>query len=102
MILFALAAGKEYLGNDALYPVAILSGLTDMDAITLSAAEMAHTGAIEGGTAWRLVVGAALANLVFKAGLVAMLGTRELVWLVVRLFAVPLIGGMGLIMLWPA
>jgi uncharacterized membrane protein (DUF4010 family) len=53
--------------------VSIISGLTDMDAIALSISEMASRKLIESGFAWRLIMVAALSNLVFKAGVVAVL-----------------------------
>jgi len=48
-----------------------------------------------------LIVAATLANLVFKAGIVAMVGSRELLARVVALFAFPMLGGLALIWLWP-
>ena len=39
LVLWGLAATKQYLNDDALYVIAALSGLTDMDAITLSTAQ---------------------------------------------------------------
>ena len=35
LIIFAVAAGKEHFGNQSLYVIAGLSGLTDVDVITL-------------------------------------------------------------------
>ncbi len=40
IVLFAVAATKAHFENTGLYVVAILSGLTDMDAITLSTSRM--------------------------------------------------------------
>ena len=39
-VLFALAAARQFIGGGGLYLVAGLSGLTEMDAITLSTARM--------------------------------------------------------------
>jgi len=97
VVLLALAAAKEYLGNQALYSIAALSGLTDMDAITLSVAGMAKTDAWIAREGWRLIVVAALANLVFKAMLVGFLGNRRLLGQIVLLYCVPLVGGLVLV-----
>jgi uncharacterized membrane protein (DUF4010 family) len=101
VVLLALAAAKEYLGNQALYSIAALSGLTDMDAITLSVAGMAKTDAWVARHGWRLIVVASLANLVFKAALVGLLGSPRLLGRIALLYLVPLIGGLALVFLWP-
>lgn len=101
LVLLALAAAKEYIGQGALYPVAILSGLTDMDAITLSTGRMAQNGSLAGEQAWRLILTAFLANLVFKAGLAGLLGSRRLLRQIILLFSIPFAGGVLLILLWP-
>ncbi len=100
-VLLALAAAREYLGSQGLYAVAFLSGLTDMDAITLSTARIAETDtrfAVEDG--WRLLIVAAMANLVFKAGIAGLLGHRRLLGHLAVMFSVPLVGGALLLALW--
>ena len=86
VVLLAVAAAKSTFGNRGLYAVAILSGLTDMDAITLSTSQLAQRGELDGSVAGRVILVAALANLVFKAGAVAVLGSRELARRVALLF----------------
>jgi uncharacterized membrane protein (DUF4010 family) len=99
VVLLAVAAAKDLFGNRGLYPVAILSGLTDMDAITLSSAEMARDGRVDTPTAARLIIMASLANMVFKAGMVAALGSRALFLRIAIVFSGALIGG-GLLLWW--
>ena len=104
-VLLALAAVKTYFGGRGLYGVAILSGLTDMDAITLSTsrlvgAEPEH-GGIAAAQAWRLIVLATIANLAFKWALCLAIGQRSLAWTVGALFAVPIAVGGLLFWLWP-
>jgi len=95
----ALAAAKHFQSGEGLYIVAGLSGLTDMDAITLSTARMsANDPAIAVG-GWRLIVVAALANLFFKAGVAGMLGGRRLLLQIAALFSIPLIGGIAMLCL---
>ena len=81
-VLMTLSATKSYLGDSSLYAVAILSGLTDMDAITLSTTRMVKLGPGIGGIpsnlGWRLIVVASMANLLFKWLLVALVGNAKL------------------------
>ncbi len=101
VVLIGLAAAKQYVGNQGMYAVAALSGLTDMDAITLSTAGMAATDRAVFENGWRLLVIAAMANLVFKAGLIATLGGGRLLRKILPLFAIPLAGGVLLLIYWP-
>jgi uncharacterized membrane protein (DUF4010 family) len=78
VVLLISAAVNEHLGESVLYPVAILSGLTDVDAITLSVGRLFHDSQINGDTAWRLIVVASVSNLAFKSGVVAVLAGNEL------------------------
>jgi len=100
-VLLGVAVTREHLGTRALYGVAALSGLTDMDAITLSTAQLVQAGRIETGTGWRLILVGGMANLVFKAGAVALLGHRQLFLRVSRAFAIAIIGGVALVLFWP-
>lgn len=101
VILFIVAATREYVGQDALYGVAVISGLTDVDAITLSLARMTETGNLAQDSAWRLILTAILSNLVFKAAMAAALGGWRLLAYLALLFAVPLLGGAAMVVLWP-
>jgi uncharacterized membrane protein (DUF4010 family) len=102
LVLLAVSAAKTYLGERGLFAVALLSGLTDMDAITLSTAQIANAGQITYSTAWRLILAAAMANLVFKAGCVSALGTRELAIRIWLLFIVTLVLGGSILWFWPS
>ncbi len=88
IVLLAVAAGKHWLGDRGLYLVAAISGLTDMDAITLSTSRMAARGAVETGAAWRAIVIASMANLAFKAGIVAAVGGRAIFVRIVPVFGI--------------
>jgi uncharacterized membrane protein (DUF4010 family) len=78
LISLATAAGTHYFGDAGMYAVAALSGLTDLDAITLSASRMVAAGKMAESDAWRAIVVAVAANLLFKSGLLLVLGTRKL------------------------
>jgi len=99
LVLFALSAAKEHFGGRGLVVVAGLSGLTDMDAITLSAARMARESPAMLAEGWRLIVVAAIANLVFKSGIAGVLGGWRLLWRIALLFSFPLAGGVALLLL---
>jgi uncharacterized membrane protein (DUF4010 family) len=47
VVLFAVAAAKEHFNDKGLYVVAALSGLTDIDAITLSATNLIKSGRLK-------------------------------------------------------
>lgn len=97
-ILLAVAAVKEHLGSGALYAVATVSGLTDVDAITLSTGRLVETGRLAAPTGARLILVAALANLVFKGALAGLAGGRRLLLRVGWVF-VPAVG-IGALVLW--
>lgn len=101
LILYGVAAVKDHFGNSGLYVVAVLSGLTDVDAITLSTANMVEAEKLGADTGWRLILTAALSNLVFKAGTVAALGHRRLLGRIALLFGIALVGGILILFLWP-
>ncbi len=78
VVLFATAAAREYFGISGLYTVSALSGLTDVDAITLSTAQLVRTAQLDPAIGWRLILVALLSNLLFKGGAIAVLGSRRL------------------------
>lgn len=102
VVLFALAAVKEHFGDRALYGVAALSGLTDMDAITLSTAQLINAGHLTIDTGWRMILVGAMSNLMFKAGAVALLGTPHLLKRVLLVFGVCQASAIGLLVFWPS
>jgi uncharacterized membrane protein (DUF4010 family) len=96
-VLLALAVAKYYWNGRGLYTVAFLSGLTEVDAITLSTARMSLTDAQVAADGWRLLVVAALANSVSKASIAGLLGGWRLLVRLVALFAIPMLGGAALL-----
>jgi len=100
-VLLAVAAAKTHFGEGALFGVAAVSGLTDMDAITLSTAQLVRAGQLEAASGWRVILVGGMANLVFKGGAVALLGSRALFLRVAVVFGISLAGGGALLALWP-
>ena len=99
LVLFALAAAKRVAGGEALFLVAGLSGLTDMDAITISTARMSLGDPQILRLGWQLIVVAGLANLISKTILAGLLGGRRLALEMAMWFSLPLIGGVTLLIL---
>ena len=100
-VLVAVAAARDHFGAAGLYVVAGLSGLTDVDAITLSSAQLAQAGSLSPGSAWRAILLAVLANFGFKFAAVAVLGSSGLAWRLGAAFAVVLASGGLLWRFWP-
>lgn len=100
VVLVLIAFAKDTLGPEGLYAVAILSGLTDMDAITLSLANLMSDGRILPERGWRLILTAGLANLVFKMGLVAALGDRRLLQRSAWGFGAVIASGVSVLVMW--
>lgn len=101
VVLFAVAAGRQWLGNRGLYLVAAVSGLTDMDAITLSTAQLIKRGEVEVDTGWRMILLGSLSNLVFKGAAIAVLGHWRLLRRVSIVFGIVLLCGVLLLLFWP-
>ena len=101
LILLAVAFTKQEFGNQALYAVAIISGLTDVDAITLSLSQLMRNGGLETSSGWRLILLASLSNLVFKGIMAGVLGTKQLAKWIALSFGLSIIAGLLLMWLWP-
>lgn len=100
VVLVAVAAAKEHLPHTGLFAVAALSGLADLDAITLSTARLVEANRLSVDTAWRSLLIAALSNLVFKSGLVLAAGDRKLFRNVAWLLGVSSLLGAAVLWWW--
>lgn len=87
-VLFLVKAGQAFLPAGSTAAVAALSGLTQIDAITLSMAKLAREGMAAHAAAAFIVVGA-LSNTLSKALIVAGLGHRRL--------RTPVFAGLGVV-----
>ena len=101
VIIFAVAAATDWLGDSGLYAVSIISGLTDVDAITLSLSNTIKGGGLEAAKGWKLILIAALSNMVFKAGLAVFLGSKRLAKYVIGATILTLAAGGLVLWLWP-
>lgn len=74
VVLFCSAWLSDVAGAKGMYAVALASGLTDVDAITLSSLRLFSIDKLSAGQAVTSIALAVLSNLTFKAGLVITLG----------------------------
>lgn len=100
LIIFAVAAARETYGDLGLYVIAAMSGLTDVDAITLSTANLIEAGRIDTGSGWRTIVLASLSNLAFKGVLGGALGGRALLKRLAPLFLTSIAAGIAVLLFW--
>jgi uncharacterized membrane protein (DUF4010 family) len=70
VVLLVARAAQINLGDTGVFLSSIVSGLADVDAITLSLAELSLSGGLELHTAARGIVLAAMSNTVVKGGIV--------------------------------
>jgi uncharacterized membrane protein (DUF4010 family) len=101
VVLLAVAFVNERAGARGLYAVSVVSGLTDVDAITLSVARLVDSGQIGPDQGWRLVVVGVLSNLAFKGGMAALLGNARLRRTIVAIFGVQVLAGAAVLAFWP-
>ncbi|MBT3389826.1 MAG: MgtC/SapB family protein [Chloroflexi bacterium] len=73
LVLLISRAAQMYFGDTGILISSLLSGIADVDAITLSMAELSNTGDVELHIASRAVVIATMSNTVVK-GIIALMG----------------------------
>jgi len=78
VVLLAAAWLSDLLGTRGLYAVALVSGLTDVDAITLSSLRLHNLGTLSAGVVVNVIALAVLANLVFKSTLTLAIGGGQM------------------------
>jgi uncharacterized membrane protein (DUF4010 family) len=101
VVLFGVAAAQTHFGDAGVFVIAGLSGLTDVDGITLSTAELMKEGRLGVDTGWRMMLLAALSNVAFKGVMVGVLGPRRLLLRVGLMYLVALGSGGLVLWLWP-
>jgi len=78
-ILLVARTAQMYLGETGIYASSVLAGLADVDAITVSMAQLSSSaGGLDLGTAARAVVLALISNTVVKGGIVLSSGSPRL------------------------
>lgn len=77
-VLFFSTWLSDIAGSSGLYAVALVSGLTDVNAITLSSLHLFELGKLEAAQAITAITLAILSNIGFKLGLIFFIGSRFL------------------------
>jgi uncharacterized membrane protein (DUF4010 family) len=96
VVLFVSRAAQEYLGDPGVYLSSVLAGLADVDAITLSMAELSHPGgSVSIDVAKLAIVLATMSNTVVKGGIVLTSGSARLRRAVIPGFVLVLAAGLG-------
>jgi uncharacterized membrane protein (DUF4010 family) len=78
VVLLVAAWLSDIAGSAGLYALALVSGLTDVDAITLSSLRLFNLGTLAGGQVAVAVILAIISNTLFKLGVVLVTGGRRL------------------------
>lgn len=94
VILFLVEAGRHWFGDTGVYLVALFSGLSDVDAITLSLSRNALNG-LDPSVAAQGIYLAALSNCVTKGVLIVLIGGRELALRTLPIMAAGLLTGLA-------
>jgi len=94
IIYGAIAFVQTRYGNIGVYIVSLFSGITDVDAITLSLSELAKDGRLSQIASMNGIVIASVTNSIVKLGIVFWLGGWRLGWRVAQFFILTL-GSMG-------
>ncbi|NJP03936.1 MgtC/SapB family protein [Candidatus Gracilibacteria bacterium] len=77
-VLFAIAAGKHFLGDMGVYAAAFLSGLVDIDAVVLSSLESVRLGELSVDVAQKAIFVGLMVNTLIKIVYIVILGSRKL------------------------
>jgi len=78
VVLLVSRAAQMYFGDTGILISSLVSGVADVDAITLSMAELSNTGGLDLGTASRAIVVATMSNTMVKGGIALMGGSAVL------------------------
>lgn len=100
VVSFAVAATQANFHGGTLYWVAAVSGLVDVDAITLSTARLTSLGRIPSEQAWRLIIAASIGNLFFKGALAITLGPPAFRRQIAAAFSLAAFGALLLVGFW--
>ncbi|UTW08597.1 MgtC/SapB family protein [Pseudomonas benzenivorans] len=97
-ILFVVEGARRWFGDIGVYLVALLSGLADVDAITLSLAHSAKSE-MAADVAVRGIFLASLSNSLVKGLLIAVIGGRDLALRTLPVMAAGLLAGLLILLL---
>ena len=98
VILFAVFYGNQFFGESGLYYSALIAGLADTDAITIS---MAKFGSLEDklALATNVIITATISNMIVKLGITYFKGSKKTGKLVMLIFGTVVIVGIAYILI---
>lgn len=94
VVLVVVRAANEYFGSAGVYVASLLTGITDVDSITLSVSELAMSGTLQPEVASIAIVIASLVNTTTKGVMALVLGSKALRRTIIRAFGVVLLVGL--------
>jgi len=92
-VLVVSEQANTLFGSSGVYATAFVSGLADVDAMTLTLSRLASEGTVDHTVATTGIVIAAIANTFVKAGIAWLVGTRELAKLVTAALVAAAVAG---------
>ncbi len=95
VVIFVARAAQVYFGDTGLYLAGALAGLTDVDAIALSMANLAQQDPEVSGAAARTIVIAVISNTMVKCGMAIWLGAASMRRTMVPITAALAAAGIG-------
>jgi len=95
VVLFISRAAYQYFGASGIYAAGAVSGLADVDPITISAAGLARQGVLARGTAGAAILLAGATNTLVKGGIAAILGGPALRRVILPIFGIITLAAVG-------
>ena len=95
VVIFVASAAQVYFGDTGLYLAGALAGLTDVDAIALSMANLAQQDPATSGAAARTIVIAVISNTMVKCGMAIWLGAPSMRRTMIPITAALALAGVG-------
>ncbi len=99
VVIFIASAAQVYFGDTGLYVAGALAGLTDVDAIALSMANLAQQDPASSGAAARTIVIAVISNTMVKCGMAIWLGAASMRRMMIPITVALALAGVGAAML---
>jgi len=98
-ILFVSKAAQLSFGNLGIYATSLLSGLADVDAITLSMSNLSRTGGISNSVASTAILFATFSNMLVKSCMAWLFGSKRFGKFVFGIFVLIVLCGVGVLLL---
>jgi uncharacterized membrane protein (DUF4010 family) len=95
LVLLISRSAQMYLGNTGLYLSSIVSGVADVDAITLTMSELSNAGVLGTDTAALAIVLATMSNTLVKGGIALLAGSATLRKSLIPVIIMILVAGLG-------